>query len=280
MTAADVLATKFVADHPPEPARTLDGLSPSDAAAFLGSASQSTAAAVLEQMLPTAAAASLESVDASLRGELLPLLSMQACIRVLRGMSRAGRSAALQSLPQGTRARVERLLRFAHGTAGAAADPAIPAATTDTTVGEARRAAPDPRVHYLYVVDRDHKLVGVIHRRDLDNAQDSARLSDIMVGRVKRIPALSPMTAVLKHPAWRDLDALPVVEGEGVYVGVIRHKSLRGTHERDPAWPVPRSLLATALELGELYWMGLSSLMQTVAAGAETTHQNGEHHER
>lgn len=68
------------------------------------------------------------------------------------------------------------------------------------------------------------------------------------------------------HPGWREWDALPVVERSGAFVGAIKHKTLRrlGGPDIDPAGMQP--LVQVLVGLGELYWLGLTGLLESLTA--------------
>jgi hypothetical protein len=51
--------------------------------------------------------------------------------------------------------------------------------------------------------------------------------------RVVRVPAFTPLAELMVHPAWRNLDAIPVVDGSGVLVGVLQHRVLRRLDSTD-----------------------------------------------
>jgi hypothetical protein len=61
------------------------------------------------------------------------------------------------------------------------------------------------------------------------------------------------------HPAWRDFDALPVVDGDGRLVGAIRHKTVR-----QMAGENRRPMMDTIVELSELYWVGLAGMLRSL----------------
>jgi hypothetical protein len=83
-----------------------------------------------------------------------------------------------------------------------------------------------------------------------------------------RLPALSDLPTIMAHPGWRDLDALPVVDAEGIFFGIVRHRTVRrltGTVTGDGVEPVVGALV----HLGELYWTGMSAFLAGVSAPGE-----------
>ena len=87
---------------------------------------------------------------------------------------------------------------------------------------------------------------------------------------VQSVSATTPLAGLLEHGAWSTLDALPVIDGRGAFLGVIRHKSLRAKPEMSVRVPEPATALSALLDLGEVYWTGLFSAIETVATAGST----------
>lgn len=93
------------------------------------------------------------------------------------------------------------------------------------TVGEAleqlRREQPGERILYLYVVDSDERLVGVVPvRRFLLSGPDAA-LADVMIRQVVAIPAAATVLDACEFFILHRFLAFPVVDAERRLIGVI-----------------------------------------------------------
>lgn len=260
------LASRFAEARPLEAARRLETVAAADAATLLAHLVPQTAAAVLGQMLPAFAAELVAQMEPDVWVAVVPLLSTQRLVAMLRHLRAEDRSRLLGSLEDPVSTRLSRLLDYPDGTVGAAMDPSVVPMPQDMTVDEARGVTSDHRVPYLYVVDRDQKLVGVVHRRELASAASGTALSSIITTQVVRIPASATLVAITEHDLWQEFEAMPVVDAAGRYLGTIRHKDLRARRRRPQPTDGQRSALATALDLGELYWTGLSSLVDSLAS--------------
>jgi len=85
-----------------------------------------------------------------------------------------------------------------------------------------RKATPDAEtIYYLYVVDGDQRLRGVLSLRDLIIAQPDARVSDIMDPEVVSIGADTDQEEVARIMADFDFTVIPVVDEGGVLVGIV-----------------------------------------------------------
>jgi magnesium transporter len=164
---------------------------------------------------------------------------------------------------------LRRILRYPQGTAGALMDPQVLSLPGHLPVAEALarvQRSPEHTLYYLYVVDRDQKLVGVLNLRELMLAPSSERLSSIMRADVARLSADSDLDSILAHPAWLEVHALPVIDEAGTFLGVVRYKTLRRLEREAAGKPSPDQALSTLLNLGELCWIGFAGMLAGFAA--------------
>jgi magnesium transporter len=101
----------------------------------------------------------------------------------------------------------------------------------DITAAEAldhlRSAAPDSEtVYYLYVVDNDMRLVGVVSLRQLVVAPTNTRIADLMDPEVIRTYASTDKEDAARLMARYDLLSLPIVDDEDHLLGMITHDDL------------------------------------------------------
>ena len=262
------LAARFAEDHPEEAAATLEQLSFADAAALLADLDAGCAAQVVARLSAALAVDCLRTMPDRLVGSLLGELPLDLAARILMRASDETRRLWLGELPEERAEFLRRKLRYPPGTAGALVDPLVLALPEDLSVAEAQkqlRRSAERAYYYVYVVDRDQRLVGALDIREMLLADAKATLGAVMHRDVESLPAHADLATVRGHAAWRDLDALPVVDPAGVFFGIIRHTTMRqlaapGTGEETP--PMVRTLVS----LGELYWTGLSAFLTGVSA--------------
>lgn len=85
-----------------------------------------------------------------------------------------------------------------------------------------RRATPDAEtIYYLYVVDPEQRLLGVLSLRDLIVASPDARVGDIMDPEVVSVRTDIDQEEVARLMADYDFSVLPVVDEQGVLVGIV-----------------------------------------------------------
>ncbi|NND62498.1 MAG: magnesium transporter [Flavobacteriaceae bacterium] len=89
-------------------------------------------------------------------------------------------------------------------------------------VREMRRQAKNvTRVHSIYVTDKEGKLKGRLSLKDLLTASEKAHISDVYIPKVDYVTVHTEGEEVAKIMKKYDLEAIPVVDEEGVLVGRI-----------------------------------------------------------
>ena len=118
------------------------------------------------------------------------------------------------------------LLTYEEDTAGALmAKELVKVKETWTVAGcvrEMRRQAENvTRVHSIYVTDKDDKLKGRLSLKDLLTASVKTHISDVYIPKVDYVSVHAKDEEVAKIMQKYDLEAIPVVDQEGVLVGRI-----------------------------------------------------------
>lgn len=121
---------------------------------------------------------------------------------------------------------IQELLEYPDETAGAIMTTEYVAVTANETVAEVlkklRQEAPDAEtIYYLYVIDNDEKLVGVISLRDLIVADLDERIKEIMNVNTISVSVLKDQEEVANVIKDYNFLAVPVVDNLGVLVGIV-----------------------------------------------------------
>src|SRR5690625_767141 len=122
--------------------------------------------------------------------------------------------------------RVKALLSYAPETAGAIMTKELISISSLSTVEEIlsklRDEAPDAEIiYYLYVVDEENKLVGVVSLRDLIIATPTVLVKDIMSTRVVSVPEDMDQEEVGHLIKKYDFLAAPVVSKQNKLLGIV-----------------------------------------------------------
>jgi len=270
MTLEEQLAWAFLDAHPREAARALERMPAEERAAVVRAGAEEAGAALGEMVAP-AAAECLAVLSPDEAAPALDRLAPDVAISLLRRVPDDVADRLITGLPDTKQRQLRRVLRYPEGTAGAVMDPMVVALPDDISIGEARvRLRREPRglLHYLYVVDRDGMLKGVLDIPELMRARARDPIASAMHAPVEHVPAWTPAAAVRAHPAWRSFHALPVSDEAGRFAGAIRYQTLRRLeHEAEAGGAaVPTGITVGAL--GELFHLGLAGFVEGVAGAA------------
>jgi magnesium transporter len=146
---------------------------------------------------------------------------------VVQAAGREQREALLAALDAPTRHEVAALLAYAEDEAGGLMSPRYVRLRPDMTVDEAvaylRRAARErvETIYYIYVLDAEQRLVGVVSFRDLFAAPPDAPVRDVMRTQVISVRDDLDQEAVANVIAENNLMAVPVLDAEGRIRGIV-----------------------------------------------------------
>jgi magnesium transporter len=268
--AADRLGRAFLELHPQRAAVTLGEMPATRAAAVLGAVPARAAATVLRDMTVPDASDCLEHLAAAQAAAIIAEMAAGDAANLVRALKPELREHLITALPAELRDPIARLLRYPEGTAGAVMDPAIFQLPDHVLVADARvrlgRAARG-LLYYLYIVDRERRLVGVLDIPELMSAPERDPVSAVMHRNVERFSAWTPAALVRRHPGWLRYHAMPVVDVDERLLGAIRYQTLRKL-EREASDRGRDPTLLTANALAELFRLGTSGLVAGVAATA------------
>lgn len=261
------LAWYFIDTRPQDAARLLERLETGEVAALMQEAPLRLATKLLLKMAPSSGADCLADLEPQRAAEILEDLPAEVAAGLLRPLSREARAGILESLTPETAGPLATLLRFSEQTAGALMDTRVVSLSRDSTVKDGRelvRRHARQALYYIYVVDDEQRLIGVVTMRQLLLAAAGDSIASIMRADPAALPAEADRLAILTHPGWRRVHALPVVNRHGQMLGVMRYETLRRLEDDAAAMQRARGLQRAALELGEIYWLSIGRLVASL----------------
>ncbi len=154
------------------------------------------------------------------------LLPPDDAVDLIQEASPEERDRLLEMLDDITRREVRALLAHAEDDAGGLMNPRFARIRPEMTVGEAirylrKQATSVETIYYLYVLDNDQTLRGVVSFRQLFQATEEAVVRDIMVTDVVSVPEHMDQELVARLFQKHNVLALPVVDEGGKMVGII-----------------------------------------------------------
>lgn len=201
---------------------------------------------VLETLAPHATAAQLDRLGAREAAAVLAALPDPALRSVVAALSRTraaqilaavepeARERVLGTLPERLRAEVLELFLHAPNTAGALMDPRITAFRGDMTVAETlerMRTFREKEFDALYLTNADGRLSGSVPLAEIVTAGPDERLDGLAQTPPIAVAAQATKDEIVAALGNSRIAALPVVDGAGRLIGVIRHSTLVSTSE-------------------------------------------------
>jgi magnesium transporter len=198
-------------------ARLVAELPPELAAELLANLAEEEQSDILEVLAPPNARAVLEELDPD---------DLADALQALEEADPEHAEAVKSLLGPEVLAVAEALASYEEEAAGGLMTPEFVSLRASMTVDHAleflRRASPDAEtIYYLYVVDRENRLRGVLSLRELIVAAPSTQIGDIMDPDVVRVTTGTDQEEVARIIADYDLSVLPVVDEEDRLVGIV-----------------------------------------------------------
>ena len=220
--------------HPEDLADILEELDREERIHVFNALDSRAAAATLEAAEPRVQREILASTNVERAAQIFSHLSAVEIADVLSVLPRADAAEFAKTLSGELASRVHELVTQHDVPASVLASRRYLQFPGDLTVDEAfirfRKEAPGSLVTmYVYVMDGERHLIGVIDINELLQADPDKKLEEIMV---RNIVTVAPATmrheveALFRRYRFR---AIPVVDGEGRVVGVVREKDAFST---------------------------------------------------
>src|SRR5215470_10117107 len=177
--------TKLADLHPADIADILEQLDVEEAGAVLDRLSTETAADTLNEVEAPLQSELLSEMDPGRASDLLEQLAPDDAADILADMPQEEAERLLSLMPAGEAQSIRELLRYGEKTAGGIMTTEVFSLSEHLTCEEAlaylRQSSEHLEMIYnLYIVDDEHRLVGVVSLRELVVADPAKRLEDLM----------------------------------------------------------------------------------------------------
>ena len=140
------------------------------------------------------------------------------------------RERALAAAPGEYARQWQRNALYAEGTIGRMMDPVYAEFPPQATVGQAidalREIVKQAFITYIYIVDDDERLLGIVTMRDLLFNERGKALRDVMLTDVFALHAPTPLEDAMKQVLDRHYPVYPVVDAENRIRGLVRGQSM------------------------------------------------------
>lgn len=247
--------------HPVRTAEFMEGLTAEEAWQVLQHADLPTRAEIFNFFDRDKQLEILEKADRRRLGLLIAELPSDDRVDLLKGADQQLVAELLPLVPPKARRDILRLLSYPEGTAGAVmtSDFAkLPASlNVRQAIEELTRQAQDlETIYYIYIVDDDDHLIGLVSARQLISTlvRPNTRMDELMERNLVTVNVNDDQETMAAKVARFDLLAIPVVDEEHHLLGIITHddvidvvreEATEDAHRLSAVDPLERSYLET-----------------------------------
>jgi CBS domain-containing protein len=217
--------------HPADLADIIEDLSGWERSAIFHALDTETAAEALEEIDPKIQKVLIETISVDKASDIVEEMSPNDAADLLADLPEERAEEILEGMEQEKAEDLRELLVHPDETAGGLMTTAYlslaPGVTVETAMARLRAEAPNlDVVDYLYVVDEEEVLQGVVSIRDLLTAHSHQTLSEIQAPRVVSVKLEEDQNEVVEAFAKYGFRAIPVVDEGNHLKGVIGFQSV------------------------------------------------------
>jgi magnesium transporter len=219
--------------HPADLADIIEDLSGRDRSAIFHALDAEMAAETLEEIDPKIQKALIETIPVEKASDIVEEMSPSDAADLLGDLPEERAEEILEGMEQEKAEDLRELLVHPDETAGGLMTTAYlsltPGIAIETAIGRLKAEAQNLDImDYIFIVDEEEVLQGVVSIRDLLTAQPHQTLAQIQPTRVVSVKLDEDQNEVVEAFAKYGFRALPVVDEKGHLKGVISFRSVLG----------------------------------------------------
>jgi magnesium transporter len=212
--------------HPADIAEIISQVSPKEGASFFGGLDVETAAEALSELETETQVDIISDMDPDKVVDIIEQMPPDEAADILSELPADKAQELLKNIEKEDAEDIQELLSHEEDTAGGLMTNEFIAYLPDTPVRQAidkfKKDAEDVEtVYYIYVIDADEKLMGIISLRELLLAKLDSRLLDIMETNTKTVTPETDEEEVAEIISKYNLVALPVTDTENRLLGIV-----------------------------------------------------------
>lgn len=193
---------------------------------------------ILEELDPENAAAILRLRPREEAADLLEAIDPDDATDILAELPAAEAEQILQAMEPEEAAEIRELSAYPPDTAGGRMTPAFVAIAPDVRADDAitllRRVAEEAEtIYYVYVLDEEERLLGVLSLHNLVLTRPETPVSAVMIADPIRVQASADQETAAQLLVDRNLLALPVVDDEDHLLGIITQDDVADVIEEE-----------------------------------------------
>jgi Mg/Co/Ni transporter MgtE len=168
----------------------------------------------------------IESLPVEKAADVLELMPADEAADLLEELEDEKAEELINEMDEESSEDVRELLEYEEDTVGSLMTTDFihfsPDMTVNDTIAELRKLKPESdTIYYLYVVDKNNKLVATVSLRDLVIAQPDTKLGEIMNRKIFKVYDDDKLDSLAELISKYNLLAIPVVNKDDVMEGVV-----------------------------------------------------------
>lgn len=234
----DQFRAEFLEIHPYDQAKIFEEQTKETRFLIYTYLSPEEVADVMEQVDEDLVQRFIIEMNPTFAAHVLAEMSTDDAVDILNELDKNKVASFLTIMEKEAAEEIKALLHYEEKTAGSIMTTEYVVIQTDQTVKEAmrhlRKEAPEAEtIYYIYVVDQDKRLVGVISLRDLIIAEGDWLISDVMSDRIVSVPVGENQEDIAQMMRDYDFLALPVVDFQDHLLGIITVDDIMDVMEQE-----------------------------------------------
>ncbi len=197
------------------------------------------AAEIIEYLSPQLQVELLGAIDEERASQIITMMPHDAAADVLGDMEEDESETYLDKLPQKFSDEVRELLTYNEETAGGLMNPIVMTVFMDMTVQQVldyvRIKAEEDNLdlYYIYVIDKQNHLIGVVSLRALLTTRKNVKISEIMTSDIVKLHVDDPQDYIADEFMKYQFNALPVVDLYNRLKGVVTWDDIQDVVEEE-----------------------------------------------
>jgi magnesium transporter len=226
-TIALTVPGQMVAElHPADLADLISQVSHEEGAQFIENLDDETAAEAISELETDTQTAMISGMDPARAADIIEEMPPDSAADVISALPAEKAKEILEQVQKEEAEDIQELLGHEQDTAGGLMTNEFlsyePGLTVEQAMAEIRKDAPEiEAVYYIYVIDEAERLVGVASLKDLLLSEPGVRLADMMETNLKMLGPEEDEMKVAAAISKYNLVALPVVDADGVLLGIV-----------------------------------------------------------
>ena len=219
-----LLWNEFVNSDPFDSADVLEELEPQEAAILIESLQASSAINLFSHLRPRAVIGIMEYIDLDISSSIFENLATEDIIDILKRSTEDEINELLSTLSKSTRLDIDRRLAYPEDSVGRLMSEVVAMLNAKTSVKDSLEQL--KKLHntiadliYVYLVDEEEELVGVVSFRELVFANEESLLEEVMIENPIYVNVDTDQEEAARLIKQYELLALPVVNEDNRLIG-------------------------------------------------------------